>query len=362
MDSIRRRTTDDKRDIVAETESNYCFRCGKHVRKDGGRCWYCYAPVRRVIRPPRKCPYCDEEIGSKAVKCPHCGEFLDGPSSRDVALAQAAARLHSPQITYVIDKAVIQGDQPLMLQGGRPIPPEVSGLLTERTVRAIQMNNPALIDQDGIKALPAPDGEPVGDPQTATVSSRAIERHTVESERNLSRDASGESRGGSFLERLADFALGRIEEPAKEPITLQATSVQTEETPEEKKYANCNLCHTEVLASDNYCFHCGTKLRDEEERRAQVTVLRPMPSNAGLFLLAIVLMTASVAILFVPAGAQGAGIERILLPAAALMLLIVLPFLIYAFFRRRTSLNQLTTLILLLTWGVAACLVGLRFL
>jgi predicted nucleic acid-binding Zn ribbon protein len=32
-----------------------------------------------------KCPFCAEDIQDEAIKCKHCGEFLDGSTSRRVA-------------------------------------------------------------------------------------------------------------------------------------------------------------------------------------------------------------------------------------------------------------------------------------
>lgn len=36
----------------------------------------------------KKCPYCAEEIQDDAIKCKHCGEFLDGSVPRSIAQAR----------------------------------------------------------------------------------------------------------------------------------------------------------------------------------------------------------------------------------------------------------------------------------
>ncbi|MCX7014904.1 MAG: zinc ribbon domain-containing protein [Candidatus Sumerlaeota bacterium] len=107
---------------------------------------------------------------------------------------------------------------------------------------------------------------------------------------------------------------------------------------EESRYVICSNCDTEVLRSDNYCFHCGEPQNAAFRQPPRKVVTTG--TNAWLYMLALILLGANLGFrhaeaLGVPElapfhdytyyGSAGAG-------AVALI--------VWAFFRRRRFLNQ----------------------
>jgi predicted amidophosphoribosyltransferase len=76
----------------------YCYECGHKIDPSRDGCWYCGTALRRSIRPPRACQFCGSEIPYGAVKCKHCGEWVDGrPSERHVP----------QQVVFVVDRELL---------------------------------------------------------------------------------------------------------------------------------------------------------------------------------------------------------------------------------------------------------------
>ena len=351
----------------------YCYQCGKHVKRDGEKCWYCSAPTRRTIRPPRHCPFCDEVIGFKAIKCPHCGEFLD-ENKRPVV------QQPPNQIIYVIDKAVIQGEQPLTLSGGSPVPPNVARRLSHQTLKAIRTNDPRLIDQTGVRALPAPeyaisaaDDDRIIDitPSQGT-GSRAVseQRQLVKAK---TKPSSIEEKQNKLIRRgetndvvpveeqtlagaitrvifkTTGTAIAKMGQFAYDALTEKPPKKETAKPPtEEDRYRICKLCATETLATDNYCFHCGV-LMTERAASQKVEFYEPGgPSSAGLFFVSFLLIAAFVTLSLMPVlKAFQEGPVAYLAPGMAGL---ALTLIIIAFFRRRTSGNQIITIVFFLLW------------
>jgi len=63
--------------MPARVEIKYCRYCGRVVPRDTAECPYCGGMTLRG-HIERECPFCGELIKAKALKCKHCGEFLDG--------------------------------------------------------------------------------------------------------------------------------------------------------------------------------------------------------------------------------------------------------------------------------------------
>ena len=62
---------------MAQVPIKFCRHCGRIIAQDSSACPYCGGIVIR-LHLQKECPFCGEIVKAKALKCKHCGEFLDG--------------------------------------------------------------------------------------------------------------------------------------------------------------------------------------------------------------------------------------------------------------------------------------------
>ena len=66
------------------------------------------------------CPYCQEDIKKYAVKCKHCGEFLDGcspekPVAHQIRDTQITSGTTGGQLFWIIVAAIVVGGLVLVI-------------------------------------------------------------------------------------------------------------------------------------------------------------------------------------------------------------------------------------------------------
>jgi hypothetical protein len=351
-----------------EPEVLYCYRCGKRVKREPGRCWYCDAPNRRgSVRPARHCSFCHEVIAQKAIKCPHCREFLDGRPS-----AEGGTHQH---ITFNVDKAVFQGDKPPAIQGtatamddenqgyGYGGGPQVGGGGAGRGRGALSgggEGRPGALPGGGLgrlsgrsqRALPAPDDEEQQYDASGALIPLPDHSPTRPPMPLARRDDRAPARPPMPLARRDDRAVGAAL-PAGSRYPLEAVPAAPAPDAEESRYAICPVCQTEIFSSDNYCFHCGTLQHRESRRDARRRLARLEPrgmSNAAHYALSVALMGGAIfesrRHLDVPLG------TFVITPAQAVGGLAVVAFLLLvdALLRRRLWRSWIVTLIFFGVW------------
>lgn len=268
---------------------NYCFRCGQRVGA-AASCWYCGATTQRVVRPSRHCPFCDEIIQAKAIKCPHCAEYLDGrKKEKTVELDVRPGR--EPRV----------GPAPRSAPGA-PAPRVPQGLAGPRRLALSSPDSPSGPTPDD-RAV-ARTGERKPDPRNpdprdsrggsgdSTVDIEAISIHQSKSE-IIDLDDPLPIVGETLPPALRDMAglVDRFKKktPAKmgpkgPPATRggaaalpakrgwffgrggkkAAPDFQDVETANpEDRYRVCSVCATEILANDSYCYHCRARYGEE---------------------------------------------------------------------------------------------------
>jgi len=293
----------------------YCYDCGRRISKKQDHCLYCSAPIRPWVRPPKHCTFCGEPVRHEAVKCRHCGEFLDGRSRAP----QGGVVNHF----YVIEKALLNAAHDYRLMAGKTVPSDIAHKLDPATVRAIESNRPELLQQPGVYALPAPRAQaPARDPDDDEIvdAEDAFTSDAPRLDRPALPMAGGGEAGGANLPVRSDLGAtlpARHEDSPPPPPALMHAGlalgralggvgrwlVKSGGKPKEDasidvrvedRYRICERCQAEILATDNFCFHCGVQyhrtVADENRERRERLSYRGLVRNLFIHLTAMVLL------------------------------------------------------------------------
>jgi len=232
---------------------HYCYQCGKRLRMSLEACWCCGVPVQRQIRPPRRCPFCAEPIRPETIKCPHCGEFLDGRAHVDTRPVRQM---------IVIDKDLLHAMSDLRLSPGLPVPDSARPLLKEQTIRAIEENKPDQIQEPGVHLLPVPWSAPT--PPSVPMLIEHKPEGTGSSEIVLVPT----QQPLAPLPPASGVPVRYVPPPAAPPAAPEEPEA-TVDAEVSDLYRICDICKTEILATDKFCFYCGAQYRPStaDERR-----------------------------------------------------------------------------------------------
>ncbi len=293
----------------------YCRHCGREVVSENKNCFYCGLGLTRP-KKARRCPFCSEEIQADAVKCKHCGEFVDPrfrqtPEGDSPAPSPPSATPQAQNVQiFVIDKALVRSSEDLRLAGGQPVPPELARRLPPAAVQAIEANAPQLLPEGPVAALPPPAAQQGDESGLVDVDARTVELGMLEAPpagpHMLPAPAEGpldwKERGrrivtqvGRWVGRAALFAARQLAvwlwwllrwtgRKGRERWRAHRARKQAErearrlaaETPEpQSDWYDCPHCQTEVHRLDNYCYLCGNRLRKDAPPRPTPGKPRP---------------------------------------------------------------------------------------
>ena len=330
-------------ELTPDKNVKFCYLCGRRVDGTRESCWYCGSEIHRRIRPPKVCQFCGSEVPHGAVKCKHCGEFLDGR-----AAAAPPPQPPPQQVVYVVDRQLLQSAQDLKLLAGQPIPADVSRQLSDQTRRAIETGQPAMIDMPTVRALPAPESgvrdvidvqpEAGGEaPRALPSPSRDVAVRgasgssgaSVPARREDSPGGQGSGAAGKALAKLGQFLISTAPgaRPRPEPTIPVA----------EDAFRTCESCGAEIMATDCFCFHCGFQYHTTASERI---AKRRSSRGMSIYVVIALMMAGLLALRILPVPDAADSLAFLLAGLTGLMCVI-------AFFLRRTFFNQALAISLL---------------